>query len=78
VAHAVTAHLGLGHFNATLLANHATVLQALVFAAQAFIVLDRAKNLRAKQTITLRLEGAVVDGFGFFDFTERPLTDLLG
>jgi hypothetical protein len=72
VAHAVTAHLGLGNFNATLLANHATVFQALVFTAQAFVVLDGAENFGAKQAVALRLERAVVDGFGLFDFAERP------
>ena len=75
VAHALAAHFGLGHFNAALLTNHATVLEALVFAAQAFVVLDGTKNLGAKQAVTLGLEGAVVDGFGLFNFTERPRAD---
>ncbi len=78
VAHALPAHFGLGHFNAALLADHAAMLEALVFAAQAFVVLDGTKNLGAKQAVTLGLEGAVVDGFGLFDLAERPRTDLLG
>ena len=77
VAHAFTAHFGLGDFNATLLANHATVFQAFVFAAQAFVVLDGAKNLGAKQAVALGLESAVVDGFRLFDFAKRPGTDFL-
>ena len=77
VAHAVTTHLGLGNLNATLFANHAAVFQAFVFAAQTFVVLDGPENLGAKQAVTLGLEGTVVDGFGFFDFTERPRTDFL-
>jgi hypothetical protein len=51
------------------------VFQAFVFAAQAFVVLDRAEDLGAKQTVTLGLESAVVDGFGLFDFAERPRAD---
>ena len=78
MAHALAAHFGLGHFNAAFLANHTAVFQALVFTAQAFIVLDGTKNLGAKQAITLWLESAVVDGFWLFDFTERPGTDLFG
>ncbi len=51
VTHALAAHLGLCDFYTTLLANHTAVLQALVLAAQAFVVLDRTKNLGAKQAI---------------------------
>jgi hypothetical protein len=64
VAHALAAHLGLRDFNAALLADHAAVLQALVLAAQALVVLDRAKDLGAEQAVALGLEGAVVDGLG--------------
>ena len=72
VAHALAAHFGLRDFNAAFFADHAAMLQAFVFAAQAFVVLDRAKNFGAKQAITLRLEGAVVDRLWFFDFAKRP------
>ncbi|MPM84860.1 hypothetical protein SDC9_131936 [bioreactor metagenome] len=54
------------------------MLEALVLAAQALVVLDRAKNLGAEQAIALRLEGTVVDGFRLLDFTVGPGTDLLG
>ncbi|MPN46363.1 hypothetical protein SDC9_193949 [bioreactor metagenome] len=54
------------------------MLEALVLAAQALIVLDRAKDLGAEQTIALGLEGAVVDRLGLLHLTERPRTDLLG
>jgi hypothetical protein len=65
----------LGDFNAALLANHATVFQAFVFATQAFVVLDGPENFGAKQTVTLGLERAVVDGFWLFDFAKRPRAD---
>ena len=77
VAHAVTPDLGLGDFNATLLANDTAVFQALVLAAQALIVLDGAEDFCAKESIALGLEGSVVDGFWFFDLAKRPRTDLL-
>ena len=72
MTHAFTAHFGLRDFNATLLADHTAVFEALVLAAQALIVLDGPEDLGAKQTIALGLEGAVIDGFWFFDFAKRP------
>ena len=76
VTHALAAHLGLRDFNAALLADHAAVLQALVLAAQALVVLDRAEDLGAEQAVALGLERAVVDRLGFLDFTEGPAADL--
>ena len=76
MTHAVAPHLGLRHFDAALLADHATVLQALVLAAQALVVLDRAKDLGAEQAITLGLESPVVDGLWLLHLTERPRANL--
>src|SRR5687767_4131911 len=78
MAHALAAHLGLRDFDAALLADHAAVLQALVLAAQALVVLDRAEDLGAEETVALGLEGPVVDGLRLLDFAEGPRTDLLG
>ncbi|MNM39452.1 hypothetical protein D3C81_502310 [compost metagenome] len=77
MAHALAAHFGQGDFDAALFADHAAVFQALVLAAQAFVVLDRAKDLGAEQAIAFRLEGTVVDGFRLFDFAVGPRTDFL-
>jgi hypothetical protein len=54
------------------------VLQALVLAAQALVVLDRAEDLGAEQAVAFRLEGPVVDRLGLLDLAERPRADLLG
>src|SRR5690606_22834909 len=78
VAHALAAHLGHRDFDAALLADDAAMLQALVLAAKALVVLDRTEDLGAEQAIALRLERAVVDGFRLADFAERPRADLLG
>src|SRR5690554_166115 len=77
VRHALAAHLGQRHFDAALLADHATVLEALVLTAQALVVLHRAEDLGAEQAVALRLEGTVVDGFRLFHFAEGPGTDHL-
>ena len=48
VPHALAAHLGLGDFNAALLADDAAMLEPLVFAAETFVVLDRTKIFAQK------------------------------
>src|SRR5207302_9705073 len=60
---------------ATLVADYATVLHALVLAAQTLPVRHRAKDARAEQPVALRLEGTVVEGFGLGDFAVRPAPD---
>ena len=77
MAHALTAHLGAGDFNAALVADNTLVAHALVFAAVALPVLGRPKDAFAEQAVLFGLEGAVIDGFGLFDFTSGPLADLL-
>ena len=77
VAHALAPHLGQRHLDAALLADHATVLQALVLAAQALVVLDRSEDLGAEETIALGLERAVVDRLRLLDLAEGPRTDLV-
>ena len=78
VAHALAPDLGQRHFDAALLADHAAMLEALVLAAQALIVLDRPENLGAEQAVTLRLEGPVVDRLRLLHLAVGPGTDLLG
>ncbi len=78
VRHALTTNLGQRDFDAALLADHAAMLEAFVLAAQALVVLDRAKDLGAEQTFTLGLERTVVDGLRFLNFTEGPGTNHLG
>src|SRR5438093_2561486 len=70
-------HLRQGHFDAALVADNSAVLHAFVLAAKTLPVCYRPENLGAKQTITLRLEGPIVDGFGFGDLSMRPGANLL-
>src|ERR1035437_5112873 len=76
VPHTLAANLGEGHLNAAFVADHAAMLHALVLAAQTLPVRNRTKNARAKQAITLRLEGAVIDSLRLGHFTVRPGPDL--
>src|SRR5262249_24102601 len=77
VTEALTAHLGLNHLDAALFAHDAAVLHALVLAADALVVLDRAKDLGAEQAVAFRLERAVVDGLRLLDLAVRPFPDLV-
>src|SRR5207247_5965304 len=67
-----TADLAERDLHAALVANHSAVLHALVLTAQTLPVGDGAKNLRAKQPVTLGLKRAVVDGLGLGDFAVGP------
>src|SRR6202030_2933387 len=53
VAKALAPNLAERDFHSALVANHAAVLHALVLAAQALPVGDGAKNLGAKEAVTL-------------------------
>ena len=75
VAHALAADLGLGDLNAALVADLALEADLLVLAAVALPVLGRAKDALAEQAVAFRLERAVVDGFGLFNFTVGPFAD---
>ena len=78
MAHALAADLRDGDLDAALFADDALVLHALVLAAQALVVLDRAEDARAEQAVTLGLERAVVDRLRLLDLAERPAADLVG
>ncbi len=75
--HALAPHARQRHLDRALLADDAFVLHALVLAAQALVVLDRAENARAEQAVALRLEGAVVDGLRLLDLAVGPGKNLL-
>src|SRR5256885_9937802 len=78
MAHALAADLRDSHFDATLFADDSLVFHALVLAAQAFVVLDRTEDARAKQAVTLGLERAVIDRLRLLDLAEGPAADLVG
>ena len=78
MAHALAADLGSNDFHAALFADDAAMLHALVLAAVALVVFDRAENLGAEKTVALGLERAVVDGLGLFHFAVGPFPNGFG
>src|ERR1051326_2742079 len=77
VSHALAAHFRFRDFDAALIADDSAMLHALVLAAEAFPIGDRAEDLRAEEAVALRLEGAVVDRLRLGHFAVRPRPDLL-
>src|SRR5262249_54460924 len=77
VAHALAAHLGQRHLHTAFLTDEALVLHALVLAAQALVVLDGTKDACTEKTVTLGLEGAIVDRLWLLDLTEGPRADVV-
>ncbi len=77
MTHALAAHLGQRDLDAALLAHDAAMLQALVLAAQALVVADRAEDLGAEQAVALGFEGTVVDGLRLLDLAVGPGADHL-
>jgi len=71
------AHFRLRNFHAAFFADNSAIFHPLILATQTFVIFDRPKDLCAEQTITLRLERAVVDGLRLLNFTKRPFTDHL-
>ena len=68
--HAVATNFRKSDFDATLFANYTAMLQAFIFAAKTFVILNRAEDLGAEQSITLWLERTVVNCFRFLHLTE--------
>src|SRR5262249_31012840 len=66
------AYFRLCHFNAALIADHASMLHALVFAAETFPVGHRTEHFDAEKPIAFRLKGTVIDGLRLGDFAMRP------
>ena len=78
MTHALATDLRDGDLDAAFFADDALVFHALVLAAQAFVVLDRAEDARAEQAVALGLERAVIDRFRLLDLAEGPAADLVG
>src|SRR3546814_9612170 len=78
MAHPLATDLRDGDLDAALLADDALVLHALVLAAQAFVILDRAEDARAEQAVTLGPERAIVDRLGLLDLAERTRAAAIG
>ena len=78
VSHALAAHLLLGHLHAAAVADDAFVADALVLTAVALVILHRAENPFAEQTVALGLVGTVVNGLGLQHLAARLGQNLLG
>ena len=78
MAHALAAHLLLGHLHAAAVADDTLVADTLVLAAVALVVLHRAEDTLAEQTVAFGLVRSVVDRFRFEHLAARLGENLLG
>ena len=72
VAHALATNAAEGHFDAATVADHALVLDALVFTAGTFPVTGRPEDALAEETALFGFEGPVVDRLRVFHFALGP------
>ena len=76
VAHAFAAHLGGDDLDAALFADDAAGASCACTCRSCTRSPSRGRRcVGAEETVAFRLEGAVVDGFGLFDFAVRPFAD---
>ena len=76
MAHPLTAHACLGNLNTTAVADYAFITDLLVFSTVTLPVFAGSEDTLTEQTVTLRLQGSVVDGFRLEHLPVRPLSDL--
>ncbi len=72
VSHPLASYFGPGYFYTALVADYATISDLFILTAITFPVLGRTENLFTKETVGLRFERSIVNGFRLFNFTVRP------
>ena len=72
MAHTFTANPGECDLDTATVANHAFVLNPLIFSARAFPVARRTKNSLAEKSALLRFKGAIINCLWIFDFSLAP------
>ena len=77
VTRTLTTNLLLSNLYTASVADNSLITDALVLSAGALIVLSRAKNALAEETITLRLICTIINGFRLSNLTIRIFQDLL-
>lgn len=75
MTHALAAHGRAGYFNTALFTSDAFIAGVFVLAAVTLPVTGRSKNRFTEQTILLRAQAAIVDGFRFQHLAVRPRHD---
>jgi hypothetical protein len=75
--HPLPTHPRFGNLHTATVADNTPVFDAFVFTAVAFPVFGRTKNTLTEETITLRLECAVIDSLRFLHFAVRSGENLI-
>ena len=75
VAHALAAHAGESDLHTATVTHDTLVLDALVFTAGTFPVLNGTEDTFTKEAALLGFEGSVVNGLRVLNFTLGPTPD---
>ncbi len=76
VSHPFPADFLLGNLDSASVADDSPVLDSLVLAAVALVVLGRTENLLAEKSVPLRLVGPVIDRLRLQNLSRRPFLDV--
>ena len=76
VSHPFPTDLLLGNLDAASVTDNSAVLDSLVLAAVALVILGRTENLLTEKTVPLRLVGPVIDRLRLEDLSRRPFLDV--
>ena len=77
VSHTVSPYLFTCDFYTTFLTYDTLVSHLFVFSAKTLIIINGAKNLGTKESVSLWFEGSIVDGLRLFHLTKTPRENLL-
>ena len=77
MTHALTANLCACNFYTATLTDDALESNTLVLTAITFPVASWSENLLIEESVLLRLECAVVNGFWLLNLAKRPLTNIV-
>jgi hypothetical protein len=76
--HAFETDFGMSYFDTATVADNAAITYAFVFTAITFPVAHRPEYFFAEQTVSLRFERPVIDGFRLGNFSIGPVPDCIG
>jgi hypothetical protein len=76
MSHPFSAHLRLSYLDATLIANNPLIAYPFILTTKAFKVFGWAKDPLTEKSVSLRLQGTVINGLRLDYLAVRPAFNL--
>ena len=73
--HPFSSYFCFCYFNTTVFTDDALMANTLVFTTVTLPVFGWSEDFFTEKTFFFRFQGSVINGFGFFNLTPRPLSD---